>query len=213
MPDDLIQPKDGAAAPMPAAETPAPEETPAPDESGQASKLPDTLLKLPTIQAIMAGSPPAASGSIADFSKRPEGKLIASNKDPLMRAGFGFYKSLDGAVGVVFNQLYIHGDQIKQADTAGKLTEVAPPFDTIGQAVATSGAGHPVLAHDGNVPEQLATAPVAEVPQMMSAPQPPASVENKLTTARLKNSQPGSPTSGPAPGAGRLANAIMRPVQ
>lgn len=209
MPDDLIQPKDGAAAPAPAAETPAP----APDESGQASKLPDDLLKLPTIQALMAGSPAAASGSIEEFAKRPEGKIIASNKGPLMSAGFGFYKSLDGSTGVVFNGLYIHGDQIKQADQAGKLQEIAPPFDHIGSAVATSGSAHPALAHDGNVPQEMAVAPVQAVPQMASAPQPPASVENKLTTARLKNVAAGSPTSGGKPGGGRLINSIMRPVQ
>jgi hypothetical protein len=172
--------------------------------------LPDDLLRIPAMQAVFAGQPPAVSASLADFSKRPEGKLIAKNKDGLLQAGMGLYRSLAGDLGVIFNQLYLPPEQLQEADKAGKLLDVAPPFDVVNQQVASSGEKNPVLNHPG-VPQGLpkynppaATQPSAAVKPMS------AKAESKVTTARAKASQLGAPTSGPNPGAGRILNSILK---
>lgn len=207
---DLVQPKNPTPKPAVVEPTTPDAAPPAQDTKSQESGLSEEVLRIPTVAALMAGNPPAASGSIQDFSKRPEGVAISKNKDALLSAGFFFYKSLDGSTGVLGNGLYIHPEQIKQADQTGNLQAVAPNFDTVGQAVATSGDKHPVLAHGGKPPEGFATAPAADVPQTANAPAPPAGVQNKLTRARLATIAPGPPTSGPKPGAGRLINSILK---
>lgn len=168
----------------------------------------DELLQIPAMQALFAGQPPAVSTSIREFSKRPEAKIIEDNKDAIQRAGVGFYRSLAGDLGVLFNQLHIAGQDLIEADKAGRLMEIAPPFDEVNQAVSMSGEGNPVLS--AQVPGGAKT---ANVPAPAPIPTPaPASVQNKLTTARLKNISPGAPTSGPQPGAGRILNTLLKPA-
>jgi len=110
--------------------------------------------------------------------------------------------------------MYVHPEEIKQADAAGKLTEVAPPFDAIHHSISKSGINHPALDSSRKTPIAFKSAPVPAVPQSTNAPMAatPASVQNKIATARLSNLSPGSPTSGPVPGAGRLLNQVLKPV-
>lgn len=194
MADIVIEPKD---SPTPA--------TPATESKGGGG-FSDELLQIPAMQALFAGSPPALSTSLKDFSNRPEAKLMGDHKDELMKAGIGFYRSLGGDLGVLFNQLHIAGQDLQEADKAGKLLEVAPPFDQVTQQVTGSGEAHPSLT------AQVPGGPKTAAPQAIPPSPAPASVQNKQTTARLKNVQPGSPTSGPAPGAGRILNNILKPV-
>lgn len=191
----VVEPRAGVTPP---AEEPEPTAAP---------ELPDELLNIPAMQAIFAGQPAAFSALITDFEKMPEAKVIASNKDSLMRAGFGMYRSLDGAQGVVFNSLHLSPDEVKAADQAGQLQSVAPPFAELNASVAQSGGNNPVLnAQVPTGPKQSASAPVAQVAPL------PAGAQKTLTAKRTQNLQLGSPTSGAAPGAGRLLNSILRPV-
>jgi len=215
-----VEPKataSAATAPMPEPsdkpDAAAPEATAKSDTTG----LSDELLKIPAIQAVFAGSPPAVSAPIAEFAKVPEAKLIVKHKDQLLAAGMGFYKSLAGDTGVLFNQLHVHGDDLKAADQAGQLAQIAPSFDQINMAVAKSGANHPVL--NAKVPTGAKAPTPQAAPQINSpmAPQaapkaPAAAAQRKLMTARVTNMQPGAPTSGPSPGAGRILNSILKPV-
>ena len=166
----------------------------------------DELLQIPALQALFAGAPPAVSTPLKEFAQRPEAKLIEDNKDALLKAGVGFYRSLGGDLGVLFNQLHIAGQDLQEADKAGRLLEIAPPFDQVTEQIAGSGEAHPSLS--AQVPAGAKTA----APQAIPPSPAPASVQNKQMTARLKNLQPGSPTSGPAPGAGRIMNQILKPV-
>jgi len=177
-------------------------------DEGPAGALPEELHRLPAIQGLLAGAPVAFSASLAAFAKRPEGKLIGENIKSLQDHGVGLYRGLDGDTGVMFNQLKISGDQIKAADAAGTLLEIAPSFDEVNATVGASGV--PETAP----PTGAAGAPPPAAPQMAQAPvsPPPASVQKKMATARISNSQPGSPTSGPKPGSGRLLNSILKPV-
>ncbi len=226
----LITPKAPAAAaplPAPAPAEPQPdttaEQTPeAPeDDSAQTKGIPKDVLQIPAFQALLAGNPAAVSAPIAEFEKRPEAKLLIANKDVLMRAGFGFYRSLDGAQGTLFNQMHIHGADIQAADKAGQLLQVAPPFDQVNDNVSRAdSSNHPLLQATAvpNGPKgpsmpspPQSGSPVAPMPPVSAAPAP-ASIQNKLATARLNNLAPQGPTSGSNPGSGALLRSILKPV-
>lgn len=200
----IVEPRAPAAAPVESTEA-------APESTG--GSLPDEILQIPAMQAVFAGQPAAVSAPLEAFSKRPEAKLIASNRDALMRAGMGLYRSLGGDLGVIFNQLHISGNQLKQADQAGKLLEIAPPFDAVNQSVGASGENNPVLS--AQVPGGAASAVPApsQFGSAVRGPAPlPASSQKSLTNARIKNQMLGKPSEGPKPGAGRLLNNILKPV-
>ena len=217
MDNSIVTPKAGVTPAEPNPPAAAPEEAPAPQ--AEAKTLPKDLMRIPAMQGLVAGSPAAISAPLAEFAKRGEAKTIAEHKDLLMKAGMGFYRSLDGQTGIIFNQFYVHGDALKQADAAGQLSQIAPPFDAVDHALSKAGLMHPALSHPGVPPAAPAAPPVMAPPQMAQAPAPqaneppmPASAQRKLATARVSNLQPGSPTSGGSPGAGRLLNSILKPV-
>lgn len=207
----IVEPRNAAVPVEPIA--PVAEET----EAAPTGELNDEVLQIPAMQALIAGSPPALSANLATIGKLPEAQIIAANKDGLMSAGIGLYRSLDGANGVFFNQLFVSPDEIKAADQAGTLMELAPPFESVNAEVAKSGANNPVLnaaerpagfATNGRMP----TAATQGVPVQPPQTQQPASVQKSLANDRVKNMQIGPPTSGPAPGQGKLLRAILRPV-
>jgi hypothetical protein len=208
----IVEPKPGVS---PDAETTPTAETPAPEASAaleKGSQLDDEVLKIPAMQAVFAGSPPAVSATLAEFNKRPEAKLIIANKDALVAAGMGLYKSLSGELGVIFNQFHIHPEELVQADKKGILTKIAPPFDTVNDHIAKSGANHPILSMQG-IPGGPKGAPMPTPPQASDGiTQPPASVQNKVATARTNSLTNDQPTQGPRPGAGRLLNSILKNV-
>jgi hypothetical protein len=135
-----------------------------------------------------------------------------------MKAGMGFYRSLGGDLGVLFNQLFVHGNELQAADKAGTLAKIAPPFDAVNTEISKSGANHPLLQEGFQTPTSARQPAMAEsgapiaptgapTPLMPTAPTP-----SKLIGAKIRALNPGSPTSGPKPGAGRLMNAILKPV-
>jgi hypothetical protein len=167
---------------------------------------------------VFAGAPAAVSAPIKEFANRPEAKLIIDNKDLLAKAGMGLYRSISGDLGVIFNALRLHPEALVAADKAGQLAKVAPPFDAVNAAIAQSGANHPAL-HVQSVPQGPPAPPMPTPPQNAAMPTPgpapsqsPASVQNKVSTARVGALTQDSPTSGPAPGRGRLLNSILKPV-
>lgn len=203
MANGIVEPK---SAPTPSVQPTEPSTQPPASKSGPS----DELLQIPALQALFAGAPPAVSTSIKDFSNRPEAKLIGDHRDELQSMGIGFYRSLGGDLGVLFNQLRLNGQDLINADKEGRLQEIAPPFDIVNQEVATSGQNHPSLS--ASAPTGGANASPTPPAPMPTPNTQPASVQNKQATARLKNLQPGAPTSGPAPGAGRIMNQILKPV-
>lgn len=186
-----VEPKAGAPAPT--------------EDTG--GDIPDEVAGIPAIQGLLVGQPAAVSASIADFANRPEGKLIAANAKPLMGAGFGLFRSKAGDTGVLFNMRYISGAEIQAADQAGTLQEIAPPFDAVNQSLSQAGQNHPMMSMEGTGPEGYAVAPVPQAPTAMIPPAPAA-------TQRAKSQAlvPQGPISGARPGAGRILNSILRPV-
>ncbi len=210
MADAVVEPLNPGTAPAPEV---TPTEPAAPAAESTASGLSDELLQVPAVQALFAGSPPALSAPIEEFKSRPEAKLLIDHKEELQKAGMGLYRSLDGKLGVIFNQLHIHGSDIQAADKAGQLQQVAPSFDAVNDSVAKSGANNPVMNAQVPAGAAMASAPMMENPPTTPQLPPPASSAQKAAmTARMKNMAIGAPTSGPKPGAGRLLNTILKPV-
>lgn len=155
--------------------------------------LPAEVLEIPAMHGLLHGAPPAVYVEAGD--KSPEVQTVAKNKDTLVEAGFGFYRSKDNTLTVLYNGVYVSPDTLKAADEAGKLTEVAVPFAQLRSDYENAVSGN-------TMPGQ----------SVSSGTPPSARSQSKLTTARIKNLQPGSPTSGPSPGAGRIINSILQPA-
>jgi hypothetical protein len=213
-PDDIQAAAPGAAAPMvptPAPEAGIPADGQAPDSGGYSGPgsngshpaamletLPADLLDNPLIFAVAKGQPGAVSAP--DKSKDPVVKSVVKNAQALVAAGFGIYRSIDKKTAVLFNTQTMHPGDLEEADQQGRLLEIAPPFETVNSTAATAGAEVPIEGGAGTPPT------AASIP----ASQPAASVQNKLATARTANIQPGTPTSGPAPGGGSILNSILK---
>jgi hypothetical protein len=225
----------GAAAAAQAQAQPQPD----PDEAQEQNQpqadpegkgLPAEIAKIPAFHALLSGAPPAVSFSSKGIDKKTEAHLLQKHKEELREAGFGFYRSLSGHVGVIFNQFYIHPEDIKAADKMGKLPLLAPDFDAVNHAVSKSGMHNPIL-NVKNPPTGFASPRSTVAPQgaaiapgqaasggPVSSPSPipsrpmAAGAQRKLTAARVTSLAPGGPLSGPQPGAGRLLNSILKPV-
>lgn len=169
---------------------------PAPDN---AAELPEEVLKLPVINSLLNGSPPAVFAA-AD-AKIPEAKIIDKFSKELVNAGFAAYGTSDGVNTVFFNQLFVSSEEIKAADANGTLIgQLAVPYEEL--AAGYEGAK---LKKDEEPTE------AASAPAQMPTPQSSAA-DKKMATARLQNVAVGSPTSGPAPGQGRILNSALKPV-
>jgi hypothetical protein len=178
--------------------------------------MPEPLLKIPAVSGLLTGKPGAFSLPIKESKGREDLQDLAKYKDWLTQAGMAVYTALDGKTGVVFNQLYIHPEELKAADAAGQLSQLAPPFDQVNHLIGKSGTAHPALDANHSVPVGVKGPPVPQPPLAASAAPPvapaPASAQRKVMTAQVNNLQPGGPTSGPGPGQGQLLRAILKPV-
>lgn len=123
----------------------------------------------------------------------------------------GLYRSLAGDLGVLFNRMIISDQEIMDADKAGKLDSIAPPFDQVNAEIGKAGQKHPILSAKN--PTGLKQAPAPAVQPAPIAPVEPAKpASSKEVLQKNKALTPGGPTSGPVPGAGRLLNNILKPV-
>jgi hypothetical protein len=118
---------------------------------------------------------------------------------------------LAGDLGVLFNRMAISDQEIMEADKAGKLIDIAPPFDVVNTETSKAGQKHPILSAKN--PTGLKTAPVPSLTPPPIAPVEPAPpVSSKQAVQKNQALKPGGPTSGPSPGAGRILNNILKPV-
>lgn len=202
--NDIMPAAPAAAAPAPAAQD---EETPKEAKGGE--ELPEALLKeAPALQLLMNGSPPATfAPTDAEF---PELKTVAKHIKDLGKAGFGVYGTKDGSNVVVFNGLYITPDEVKAADEAGQLDAVAAPYAEL--RTALQGGAEGTTATEASPDASGAIPTPAALPAASAGPAAPAATQNKIASKRLANVSLGSPTSGPAPGQGRILNNIAKPV-
>jgi hypothetical protein len=112
----------------------------------------------------------------------------------------------------MFNTQFVSQADIEKADSAGRLDEIAVPFGEL-QASFEVAAGR--AASEGSAPTSEAppaAAPEAGGPAQVAPAPPAASLDKKLASQRIKNLSVGGPTSGQAPGQGRILNALMSPT-
>lgn len=173
---------DPMAEEMPASETP----------------LPEDVLKIPAISAVLEGSPPAVFAEAGSSS--PELKVLEKNIEPLKNSGFGFYRTKDEKNIVMFNSLYLTPEEVIQADESGQLESIATSFEEVNGAMAEGFEGGKAKGAPSAPPTPAAGSP------------PPASAQRNLMTKRVNNTQPGGPTSGARPGQGRVLNNIQKSV-
>ena len=176
-----------------ATEIPPTDSTEIPAEDGEG--LPDELLAQPFIAALMQGTPPAVYVP-NDFTS-PEVELVIKNAEALGNAGFRIYPSKSKPVTVLFNAVKLSPEEVSEADASGKIDQIAIPFQELQEVIA------------GASGEAASPAPAAAAP-VSTAPVPMA--DERVTSARVKNLVPGTPTSGPTPGQGRLMSNISKPV-
>lgn len=228
-------PANNAAAPLPntapAAPPAGPSTPPSPEKgpSGGAAALkqampdlPDEVAALPVVQWIAVGQPPAVKFPAGHFY--PELKPIEKNFASLVQSGIAYFQAADGG-NVLYNPVFISQAELQAADQKGVLDEVIPDYsrlsDTKPQAMTDEDALESVqnqenaqrgLANIGLGPLDAPQGGPASVPVGAMPPPAPAASQNRLNTARLASLAPGSPTSGPAPGGGRILNDLLKPT-
>ena len=193
-----ISPEDIVARPDAEEMAPAAESPPA--SESDSAELPEPVLKIPAVHALLQGSPPAFF--VDSKTEDPDIKTLEKHTKELTGAGIGAFpsQSLPGNV-VVFNSLILPPEEVMKADQEGSLDSIAVPWETLKSEYENTGGE---AAPD-------ATGEVAAAPPAGGAP-PPAGAQSKLLQKRIANLAVGSPTSGPRPGAGRVLNTIARPA-
>lgn len=167
------------------------EAAPAEDTSG----IPEAVLEIPLMKGMLEGAPSAVFAPVG--SKSPEIATVLKHGEALNKAGFGFFRDEKNKLDVFFNTRYTSPDLVRAAAKKNKIPEIASPLlETIAQfngAVGIPATAGGVTASAGGMP--------SSVP-----------VDSPLNTARLNNLEPGAPTSGPQPGAGRVLNNLLKPT-
>lgn len=163
---------------------------PKPETSG----LPTEVLELPIFAGILSGAPAALWTPTGD--KSIEATTAVKNQKALGNAGIFLYRDKPSKLDLIFNAQFISKELIDKAAEKGKLKEVA---SNLAETVASlNGTGAAPEAGGGALP---AAGSPSSVP-----------VDSSLNTARVNALQPGGPTSGNFPGAGRTLNEITKSV-
>ena len=190
----------------------APSAPPPPPVADGGETVETTFMKFPTLAALLAGTPPAILVKDKDRDRYPEIAFADANSDQLQSFGIGFFSPKAGE-SILFNQRVISPDEIEKAAKGKKegLAELAVPLAVLHASLRTPTAP---IAPGLNV-GALSEPPASQLPSgslpVLPAPAS-ASTSRKLASARLANVALGSPTSGPAPGQGRVLNNILKPT-
>lgn len=164
-----------------------------PAPTDEASGIPESVLEIPLMRGILEGAPAAIYTPVG--TKGPEIETVLKHGKDLNAAGIGFFRDEKNKLDVIYNSGYITKDLLEAAAKKSKIPEVAELLSEVSARV-NSAVGAPAAG---------APAPMGGSMEMNLAASP-------VNTARINNLQPGSPTSGPQPGAGRILNNLTKPV-
>lgn len=209
---------EGVQTPTPASgplAPPAPVEDAGPTLKGGA-KLPDEVASNDIVKKVMTGEIPGVL--VRPGIYYPKASKIAESSEALLDAGMDFYKALDSST-VFFNPRSISEAQIQEADRNGQLVNLVPDYETLsGEKPAKP---TPAIAKRlreqmgvaGEAPTSIIPAPAGGANTLPPASGGPSAAEEaELAGKRVANVSPGSPTSGPRPGAGRILNSLLKPA-
>lgn len=193
MPIELSDVQPAATAPVAAPETEAP-------GTGSEGELSPDVLRIPAMYGLLQGKPAAIYAP--KNQPDPDLSTVIKHGNELIGAGLHFYEAKSKPVNVLYNTLFLTAEDLEKADAAGELDKVAEPFADVRASFDQLRTNKPA-GEAGSAAPAPAPAPVA----MGGAP-PPASVQNKLATARINNLTPENSTTG----RGRILSAIQKPV-
>lgn len=179
--------------------------------------LPKEVQNIPLVQWLSIGKPPAVRVLPQEFY--PELRPLVKNIGEVLKNGLSIYGSQTGDA-VLYNPLFIGPEELQAADQQGNLAQVIPSYGELtGQQppVLDAGTMKEVEGEITDAKRQLADlqAPPTAAPASMGAPSVPKlpPPPKPLTASRLKGLMPGSPSSGPVPGGGRILNALLTPAR
>jgi hypothetical protein len=161
------------------------------------------VLKIPAMAALLSGSIKAISALRSDATNDPDIKAVKDAALPLVSAGFSFYKGKTRDV--ISNSLKIDPQVIAKADQADLLDDVATPWESL-KSIDLSVAKQPA--------KPVVVAPVvAQAPAVTPAPAPvveSTGANTAATVAGAQNLQPKPPADQVRPGAGTVANLLVK---
>lgn len=199
-PSDVQAANPAATAPAtaPATSAPAVGEQPNAETGGE---IPQDVLRIPAMYGLLQGKPAA----IYSPKNQPDPDIttVLKHGKELISAGFAFYEAKSKPVNVLYNRLFLSDSDLAKADANGQLDKVAEPFADVRASFEALRTKKPPGEAGSAAPAVSAPAPVA----VGGAPVP-ASVQNKLATARINNLTPGDSNTGQ----GRILAAIQKPV-
>ena len=167
---------------------------------------PDSIAKNPAFVAILTGQIP---GVLFPMDREYASAVpLRNSPEDLDAVGLEMYITGAQDSAVIFNPEVVSVEELQAADQADKLAEILPeygeltgeqpqpvqPNTPLEQDLASTGAPSPSLP------------PPTEGGDIMAPP--PSAVSKPLNKVRAKNVVPGGPTTGPKPGAGRVANML-----
>jgi len=222
MPDDLSQANIVAATPQNMRST-LPEEaaaTPAPSSIPDAGKLeiPDALKSNKAFKDVLTGAIPGVVVAAGQYY--PSAGPAVKHMEDVLKLGLDFYFAYDNST-ALFNPAKITEQELQAADKAGKLNQVLPDYGVLTgekpEAPPANGAANGAPAGSPSAPTLGAEAPAptnqpGAAALNASVPPPDPKILSQLNMARIKNVTPGSPSSGPVPGSGRVLTGLLKPA-
>lgn len=196
-----VNPAATAPATVPATSAPAVGEQPKAETGGE---IPQDILRIPAMYGLLQGKPAA----IYSPKNQPDPDIttVLKHGKELINAGFAFYEAKSKPVNVLYNRLFLSDSDLAKADASGQLDKVAEPFADVRASFEALRTKKPP-GEAGSAAPAGATA-TASAPVAVGGAPVPASVQNKLATARINNLTPGDSNTGQ----GRILAAIQKPV-
>lgn len=180
--------------------------------------LPKEVQSIPLVQWLSIGKPPAVRVLPQEFY--PELRPLVKNIGEVLKNGLSIYGAQAGDA-VIYNPLFIGPEELQAADQQGNLAQIIPSYGELTNQqppVLDPATMKEVEGEITDAKRQLTDmqAPPTAQPASMGAPAAPPQMPpppGPLTASRIKGLMPGSPSSGPVPGGGRILNALLTPAR
>lgn len=184
-------------------------------------KLPPEVAKIPAVQLVSVGAPPAIRVGPGEFY--PDIEPVVDNIDKVLSSGLDVYRAQDDSL-VLFNPLFISGEELTYLDGKGQLNQVVPDYGSVSGSQPQEIPDDKIGAYldrgeqlQGKMQDLTNGESVNAAPQATGTPTPVPGPTPGQRSAVLNHQQQaiqaagGPPTSGPVPGGGRLLNTLLRP--
>lgn len=181
------------------APAPAPQESPAAGAAPDPKTItPEQLSQVPPVAAVLTGTP---AGFWVDEKDTHVIEPLVQSIPKLAQLGLSAYRTQAKQV-VVYNPKSLAPAALQKLDQEDKVSSTLPPLRDL--AVASQKQAAP-----GQAPAAPASPQPAMAAPMPGAPAAPRA-QAKIAGTRLQALMPQDPTSGAAPGQGRILNGLLQ---